>query len=103
MSKKQILDFIFETMDEYVVERMVEITEDRDDDDERSESKAEFKRIQKDCVNKLKDNDTTLLKLLMKGIKSGKIMNMDEESCVAFDTAAFFFNKQKKLVIMNYR
>ncbi len=57
MTKTKILNFIMKTMDEYVVDRMIEITEDRDDDDERFVSSEEFERIQKECVSKLKEED----------------------------------------------
>ena len=66
MTKTKILNFIMKTMDEYVVDRMIEITEDRDEDDERFVSSEEFERIQKECVSKLKEEDITLLNLLIK-------------------------------------
>ena len=102
MSRAKILNFILNRMNTYVVERMIRITEDYSED-KRFVSEEEFKEHQEKYIDLVSDKDILLLKLLMNSIMRNKIKNADEEGWVAFETDGFFYDKQGKLVIMNYR
>ena len=70
---------------------------------DESLSYQEFYDFQKATVASLSATDCLRVKGLLELIKLGKISLMDMESCSAMESAMLFFDKNKELVIANYR
>jgi hypothetical protein len=55
------------------------------------------------CIDELSDEDKLFLRILCNKISNKNIGQMDLESCVVFTTCSIFFDKNKKLIIVNPR
>ena len=85
----EIQDYI---INEYTFDRM-----------NTNESYTTFLKWNINCINELSDKDIEWLNELCNRIGNKKIKLMDEESCVAFDAFKIYFDKNKKICIVNPR
>ena len=94
--KKEIKNFIRETIDDYDIERT-------DFDSWKFKNINELYRLNDKMVDTSEDVLIIWLTYLIKLIKQEKVKNMDKESMVNFTTSGFCWNKDKELVLFNER
>jgi hypothetical protein len=70
---------------------------------DNSESYDDFKAFQRETADFLSAEDCLRVKGLLELIQAGRISNMDMEPCVPMESTMLFFDKEKKLVIVNDR
>ena len=63
----------------------------------------QFRQWNMACLHELSGEDHVWLQGLCARMKARQIKVVDEESCAAFTATKVYFNKQKKMCIMNLR
>jgi uridine phosphorylase len=72
-------------------------------DDDESESYEEFLAWNRTCVDAMDKDEIDWLLGLCARLKKETVINMDMECCAAFTANKFYFDQDKKLVIVNPR
>jgi hypothetical protein len=86
-------------INEYTFERML----DNDNQDFNGMSYEEFLQMNIDHINTLSPEDHSWTLGLCTRISKSGIQLMDEESCVNFQASNIYFDKNKRLCIVNPR
>lgn len=94
----KILDFIKKSVDEDSFERMQYLNDDCGFNDY-----VHFIEHNKNCLENLSSDDISFVFNLKKMIENNRICNRDEESIIEWNTTKIYFNKDKKIVVMNDR
>jgi hypothetical protein len=88
-------------INEDTYQRMLDIGDD--DDDFNEMSYEDFYQMNLSHINSLSPADRAWTLELCKRISKGSIQLMDEESCVNFEAGNIYFDKNKRLCIVNPR
>ena len=86
-------------INEYTYQRMV----DNGHDDFNDMSYEDFRQMNLDHINRLSPQDYAWTRELCNRISKGDIQLMDEESCANFEADSIYFDKNKRLCIVNPR
>ena len=86
-------------INEYTYQRML----DNDNDDFNDMSYEDFYQMNLSHINALSPEDRAWTLELCKRISKGGIQLMDEESCARFGASNIYFDKNKRLCVVNPR
>lgn len=90
-------------LDEYVFDRMKDMSEDSGDNLYSDYTYPEFIAWNMSCAAALSEDELNWLVTLCKKIRNDGIRIMDAESCVSMEAAGIYFNPEKQLCIYNDR
>jgi len=90
-------------LDEYVFERMKDMSEDSGDNLYSGYTYLEFIAWNMSCAAALSQDELNWLVILCKKIINSRISIMDAESCVPMEAAGIYFDPEKNLCIYNDR
>ncbi len=97
-SKQYILKLIYDTFDDYTLERMQDYNEECG-----FKTFSQFAKHNKKCVQELSDTDADFYKTLCEKIQDGNIDLVDEDNFIEWTAYTIYFNKKGNLVIMHPR
>lgn len=101
MSDQDYIDILMKNIvDKYDYERMFEDDFSRID---KNLSYDGFVNWNKKCINESSNDDKLFFVMICKKINNKELGQMDMESCVVFDSSNVYFDKNKKLIIVNPR
>jgi hypothetical protein len=84
-------------------ERMQDISIGEQKDWLEGMSYADFMAWNVKCINQLSDEDDAWLVILCRRMKEGDILLQDMEACCQFTAGGFFFDYDKRIIIVNPR